>query len=286
MFEPEDFVDPRMHEGAVFISRLVGGLARNFIDDYRPLHDDVAFLQVATDMYWSSFQAGYKHTELRAETDLPQAFFCNCPQLYFPTPPLDDEIPAAPPAGSRDMLQFGWYRSVARTGRDPLALRYRFTWTRQSIERTIRSAATHNVVSHLNGVEQSFGFDGDTHVRIAGRDFFGLVAWSTSRRGDTIDPATQRELTYTHRFPGVAVKTVLFRTTLTVGGVSNRGGTAVNVVNPLLEIAWLEPHTNANLHLVYSPQALNSGANGWQAHHQVALFADWGVVYLFGKPKP
>jgi len=286
IFEAEDFVEPRLHDEPVFIMRLVAGVVRNPIDDYRPLDDDAAFVQVVNNIYWSRFQFGYKHTELRGKTDTPPAFLCGCSERgYFPTPPLANQTPAAPPPGSKDMLQFGWYRSAARAGRDPLTLRYRLTWIRQPIDRTIRSAATGAIVSHLSGDEQSFGIDGDTHVRVAGRDFFGLLAYAATRRRGTIDDRTQHELIYTHRFPGIAINTVLLRTTLAVGGVSHRGGTAVNVVNPLVEAFWHERHTDVNFHVVWSPQTTRDGT-GWQTHHQIALFADRALFVSLFKSEP
>lgn len=276
VYEPDDYVDPNLHKGAVLISRVVGGAVANAVDDYRPLHDDLAFLQLASDVYWSRYQFGWKHTGMHARSDLPRAFVCNCASpVYFPTPPLASEVPAAPPAGSRDLLQLAWY---------PSKLRYRLTWTWQPIDRTIRSAATGEVVARLHGREQSLGIDGDTHIRIAGRDLFGLVTYARRIRYGTINDRKQQELAYTHRFRARAAGTVLFFPTLTAGNVSNRGGTAINLVNPQLEVSWLEPHTNANLHLVYSPQLLNSGADGWRLHHQVALFFDRALLVRLFEP--
>jgi hypothetical protein len=84
------------------------------------------------------------------------------------------------------------------------------------------------------------------------------------------------------RFPGIAFHDVLLRATLTVGGVSNRGGTALNVVNPAFEAFLHEPKTRANLHLVWSPQSTNSGNGGWETHHQIAIFVDRALyVHLF-----
>ena len=45
---------------------------------------------------------------------------------------------------------------------------------------------------------------------------------------------------------------MLTRATLTAGGVSNRGGTALNVVNPALEAFWHSQATRMNLHLIWS----------------------------------
>ena len=54
--------------------------------------------------------------------------------------------------------------------------------------------------------------------------------------------------------------------------------TGLNVVNPAFEAFWHDPVTRANLHLVWSPLSTRSGAGGWETHHQIALFADRGIV--------
>ena len=46
------------------------------------------------------------------------------------------------------------------------------------------------------------------------------------------------------------------------------------VVNPAFEAFWHHWGTRANLHLVWSPQTTRSGAEGWETHHQIALFVD------------
>ena len=281
--EPDDFVDPALHRGPLFISRLVAGAVGNSIADYRPRHDDVAFVQLVNNLYWSHVQLGYRHTEMHAETPPPQAFACGCSErIFFPSPRLPGETPAPPPAGATDAHHFGWYRSVPRAGRDPLVLRYQLTWMRQSIHRTLRSAATHEPLEGLDGDEQFLGIDADTHVRIRGRDHFGSLALATIRRRGTVDDRIQNELTYTHRFRIAALKSLLLRPTLTVGGISDRGGTAINLLNPLLELFWQDRHTGVNVHLVYSPQLTNSTLGGWETHHQIALFADRALfVKLF-----
>ena len=75
---------------------------------------------------------------------------------------------------------------------------------------------------------------------------------------------------------------ILLRATLTVGGLSNRCGTALNVVNPAFEAFWHNSKTRANFHFVWSPQSTNSGNGGWETHHQVAGFVDRTLyVHLF-----
>lgn len=270
VFDVDDFVDPRLHPGPVFVSRLIGGAALDLIDDYRPLHEDGAFLSLANSLYWSRFQFDYKHSEVRAEP--PPVFACGCGGgIVFPTPPLPDETPNAPRAGSRDVLQFGWYYRVPRTER---MLRLRLTASRQAIPTSIHSPSTGAVLSRLSGKEKSIGLEGDAYVRIRGHALFGTLVWAHTSREGTADDREQSELTYTTRFPAISVHKLLLRTTLTIGGVSDRGGTLLNAVSPWFEAIWHETHSGINVHLVWNPQAMNDGANGWRTTHQIALFAD------------
>jgi hypothetical protein len=66
--------------------------------------------------------------------------------------------------------------------------------------------------------------------------------------------------------------------------VSERGGTAINVVHPAFEGFWRHAGSGVAFHLVWTPQSTNSGAEGWQTTHQIALFADRALfVRVFGR---
>jgi hypothetical protein len=272
LFDPDDAVDPRHREGTLFISRLIVGGGADLADHYRPLQQNVGFISIANALYWSNFQFDYKHSEARGEENGPRIVHsCDCDGLlYFPTPPSSHSIPDAPLPGSKDVVQFAWYdRSSAA------ALRYRVTWSHQAIDTEVRSAAGGQLVSRHSGDEQSLGLEADTLIRIRGHRHFGLITLArTVRNGTPDDDRSQTELTYMSRFPAVSVGRLLLRCTLTVGGVSNRGGTALNVVNPAVEGYWQERVTGVNLHLIYSPQVMNSGTEGWKTNHQIAFFVD------------
>ena len=283
VFDVDDFIDPSLHRQAVYSFRVVTGGVWNFIDDYRPANRDLGFVHITNSVYWKDFQFDYKHTEVRDEE--PDVQVCACsPPIYFPTPLPSDATPAPPHARSKDAAQFSLYASVGRGPGDgiPITVRYRFTWTRQLLHTNILSPITGKVVSQRSGREESFGVDGDTYLHILGRDLFGSIQIARTVRSGTVDPRKQTEITYSHRFPGSSYKRVLFRPILTVGTITNREGTAINLVNPYFEAFFHESKTRVNFHLVYSPQLLNDGAKGWTAHHQVAIFADWGIVKLFG----
>jgi hypothetical protein len=87
------------------------------------------------------------------------------------------------------------------------------------------------------------------------------------------------------RFPGRAVGPFLLRATLTVGGVSGRGASGLNIVNPAFEAFWHSRGTGANVHLVWSPLGARSGAEGWQTHDQIALFVDRALYVKLFQPR-
>jgi hypothetical protein len=282
--DPDDFVDPRQHERPVFISRLVLGAGRGLIDHYRALGQDVGFVQITNTLYREHWEFGYNHTEVRGNDGPPKVFRCDCkPPIYFPTPPAPDAAPNPPPPGSKNTVLIGFYRETkAGPAAPPIMLRTRLFFSRQHIDTELRSASTEQVIDHRSGHEQSFGVDADTHFQFRGHALWGSVAYARTSSSGTIDDRTQQELTYTWRPPGWAAGLVLMRTTLTVGGVSNRGGTALNVVNPAFEAFWHSDATKANVHLVWSPQTTRDGENGWKTTSQIALYVDRALwVYFF-----
>jgi hypothetical protein len=285
LYDPSDFVNPRLHRRPGILSRLIVGGVLNFVDDYRPAGQDFGVVHLANSFYWSDFQVAYKHTELRGGNGTIAVRQCGCPdtRIFFPTPPPADATPDAPPPGSKDTVQFSWYHVATNSRPDtPIMLRYRATIMRQSIDTVIMAAQTDEVRSRLSGREQSFGIDADTYLSVAGHDLFGSVVFARTKQSGTIDPRAQNELTYTNRFRTVALRRVLMLPAVTIGGVSNRGGTAVNVVNPRFEFFWHHEATDVNVHVIYSLQFTNSGLEGWKTTHQIALFADRALfVKLF-----
>src|SRR4051812_32843436 len=120
IFDPDDFVDPGQHVGPVFASRLVGGAAHDFIDDYRPLHQNTTFVHMVNSFYWKTFDFHYKHSEVFADRGPQRVTMCGCsPPIYFPTPPTRDATPSAPLPESKETLQFGWYHGVPSGRADP-----------------------------------------------------------------------------------------------------------------------------------------------------------------------
>jgi hypothetical protein len=290
IFDLDDFVDPRQRGGAVFMTRLGTGAVKGYVDDLRPLGADAAFLHVTNSLYWGNYQLDFKHSQVKAENISGPVHVqrCDCgprsEPVYFPTAPTADAVPAAPVPGAKETAQFAFYRSKDSGGAGPpIKLRYRLTWTYQPIDTVVTAAAT-GAIERISGNEQSYGLEAETHVRIGGHNVFGSVLLARTIRTGTTDDRAQTELAYVSRFPGFAWKRILFKPTLTLGGVSGRGASGLNIVSPALEAFWHEHHTRANLRVIYSPQTLRSGAGGWETHHQVAVLVDRALfIKVFGR---
>jgi len=283
IFDPDDYVTPWEGPGVLLVPRLVTGGSLNGIDDYRPLRRTIGFVHLANSVYWSRLQFSYKHTEARrAGGTATRVDVCECIQgpIYFPTPPSTDSTPAAPVPGSKETVQFAWYGAESGPPSDPVVPRYRVTMTRQRINTFATSLRT-DQVTERRGHESSYGFEADIDRRIAGH-LFGFVTLAHTARSGTTENRAQNELTYTNRFPILSAGPVLLRAMLTVGGVSGRGATGLNIVNPYFEAYWHHAASQANVHLVWSRQSTRSGTDGWETRNQLALFLDRALfVRLF-----
>ena len=274
VFEPDDFVDPAARTGTVFVSRMSVGGVWNPSDRFRPIQGNFGFVLLTNSLYVDRWQFDYKHTEMFGE-DEPAVQRCDCPDpVYFPTPPPPGATPAAPPAGRIETLQLAFYGTKNASSRRPLTLQYRLSWSRQEIGRTVTSATTGRVVERQQGHDQSFTLEADTHLSIHGRDVWGSLYVARASRSGTHDDRVQNELAYVYRPAGWAVGDVLLRTKLTLGGISDRGATGLNLVNPYFEAFWRHRRTKVNFHLVWSAERTRSGAEGWRTNQQIAVFVD------------
>jgi hypothetical protein len=283
IFDVDDFVDPGQHDGVMLASRLVTGGVLNYIDDYRPRHHGAGFVLLANSFYLTNYEIDYKHSEVRSGPT-PPVQMCPCvPPVFFPTPPSAESTPAAPPPGPKDTLQFGsyFYWPWQKRKEQPVRIRVRLTIARQRIDSDVTFLDPSKVATRLHGQEQTVGLDTDTYLRLGGREIFGALHYARTVRSGTADDRKQQEIAYTNRFPSFAVRSVIVGGMLTIGTVTGRGGTGFNLVNPMAEASWHDSTTGVNLHLVWGPQATRSGTGGWETHHQIALFADRGIVKLF-----
>jgi hypothetical protein len=279
VWEPDDFIDPGIRTGTVFISRVAAGRVWNPTDRYRPFNGDAGVVLLTNSVYRGNVQFDYVHTETLAE-DAPAVQRCDCPgRVYFPTPPPAGAAPAALPAGRSDALKLAFYR----TSSDGAVYRYQFRWKRQPIDTEVTSPATRQVVERRSGRDQSFVLDADTRIRIRGRNLWGsLYVARASRSGTPYDQA-QHEFGYVSRFSGFRARSVLFLPKLTIGAISGRGATGLNVINPSIEAFWRHRASKVNVHVVWSPQATRSG-EGWNANHEIAVFADRTLLlHVFGR---
>ncbi len=284
--DPDDSVDPRLHDGALFISRVVLGGAIGPAYDYRPLHKDVGFVSLANSFYWRHIQLDYKISDTSGSNNPVSVCGCAGNPIYFPTPPSRDSVPAAPPPGVKETAQFALYHAVdGGPAQPPVMLRYRLSLSWQPIKTDVTSIAT-GETSHLSGSERSIGLDADTYFRFRDHDVWGSLIIARTVQTGTTDNRAQNALVYMSRFPGRTIGPIVVRATLTVGGVSGRGASGLNIVNPAFEAFWHNPKTLMNLLLVWSPLAARSGTERWQNFHQIAFFADYApVVKLFRSHK-
>lgn len=286
VFEPDDFVDPALHDGALFLSRVAAGGVANRSDHYRPRDGNAGFVLFTNSLYVGRLQFDYKHRELFGEDDA-RLQRCDCPEpVYFPTPPPGNATPESPPPGRSDTLQMALYHTSGDASSAPSTLRTRLRWSRQKIDTVVTAVSTGRVLERRSGHDQSFTFDTDTHFRIAGREFWGSLYFARTSRSGTQDDRAQNVFAYVSRFPGWAAGPVLFRTTLTVGGITHRGTRGVNVIHPHFEAYWRHEKTKANFHLAWSAEGMRSAAEGWRINHQVAIFLDRTLyVKVFGRPR-
>jgi hypothetical protein len=320
LFDPDDFLDPRSTGGRpVLISRLVVGAGSNLTGDgFRPLGKNTGYVHLATSFSWRSVQFDYKRSQIQdqdgnaARWELPRendgenggGEFTPFKRARNATPKSDGGVilvPSPPPPlqqtrnatpKSKDTLNAAFYWPVPAGGGIPVMLRSRVTFSTQPIETDL--IAFNQPTRHLSGRERTFALDTDTWFRIAGHDVYGSLAFSQTRTKtqtpdiddfETPGDRDERAITYTNRFPSLSLDKakIVIRPTLTVGGISNRGGAALNVVSPAIEIFRPFPRTGANLHVIYSPQwavepivgsQTNPGGAQWRTTHQVAVLID------------
>jgi hypothetical protein len=284
LFDPDDFLDPRATGGRpVFISRLVLGAGSNLAGDgFRPLGENLGYLHLANSFSWRSVQFDYKRSQMKAEDGEAARWEFTQNNGDGPLVPSGQTRNATPT--SKDTLHAAWYWPVAAGGGVPVMLRSRVTFSTQPLE---TDAVYQSQKQRVSGRERSFALDTDTWFRIAGHDVFGTLVFAETKTTTNVDEGLveinegplgdrkERALTYTNRFPALSLDRprILIRPTLTLGGISNRGGAALNVVNPAVELFRPFPRTGANLHVIYSPQWVVENQR-WKTTHQFAVLID------------
>lgn len=271
IFDPDDFIDPAMLTRPLFISRLVAGGAWNPADRFRPIGDDAGLVVLTNSLHVNRFQLDYKHAEFIGVEGSETLQRCDCPDpVYFPTPPPARATPAGPSAERSDTLQLAFYRVA---GERPVTLRYRVSWTFRELDTIVISLQ--QVPERHSGHDQSFTLDADTHFSIGGHDVWGTLYFAhASSSGMPGGDRAQNEFAYVYRPPGFPAGPFLVRGKFTIGGISGRGATGLNLVNPYLETIWRHERTKVTVRAILSSEWTRSGLEGWQRNDQVALVLD------------
>jgi hypothetical protein len=280
IYDPDDFVDPhRLRGRAIFISRLVAGVSRGYLDQYRPARQDVRFVHLANSLYWSGFQFDYKHAEVRGQNGSPPKDEpCCCGSMLsvaLDCRPVHSDVagtPASAPApapGTKDLLQFSWYQTAGSR----VSIRYRLVRARQY--------ALPETAAHVPGLEDHDDTSSaqiDVGVRTGARTLFAAIGYTELTRHSTLDGGKQKTLTLAVFLPLMRVGPAVLIPRIQIGRITG-AGPAHGVVNPSLDLSWTIPHTDASLHLIYSPAFGNLGTET-RVNHQVAIYADRALLAI------
>lgn len=265
LFDPDDFVEPRLTRGRiVFMARLVAGVSRGYLDQYRPLGQDLGFLHIANSLYWSGLQLDFKRTEERGEHGVVRDFEPNILREPRSEASFSPSSQPRPVPGPKNVAQLSWYQPAG----DRTSLRYRFIHATQFAEP--ESAA---FVSGLEDRDETRAFQIDAGYRFRSRTQFVTLTYTTLTRHSTLEKTKQRTLMAGALLPVLRIGPGTLTPRIQLGGVANEGR-AIDIVNPTLDLSMRIPRTGANVHLIYSPVYRDV------VHHQVVLSADYALLVL------
>lgn len=278
LFDADDFLDPAMLTGPLFVSTLVAGGVANPADRYRPLEGDTGVMVLTNSFHFKRVQFAYRHTEFVGLDAAPPLHQCDCPDpVYFPTPPPARATPAGPSARRSETLQFAVYRT---SGERPVTLRYNLEWTWRQLDTTVISPQ--QASEHRFGRDQSVTLDADTHFSAYGRDVWGTVYFAhASTSGLPTGKRAQNEIGFVYRPPAVPVGPFFVLGKVTAGGISGRGATGFNLFNPYVEAIWHSERTKVTVRAIASVEWTRSGLEGWERNDQAALVLD-RVLFVKG----
>jgi hypothetical protein len=271
LFDPDDFVEPRLTRGRiVFMSRLVTGVSRGYLDQYRPLGQDLGFLHIANSLYWSGLQIDYKRTEQRGEHGVAEEFR---PDLGRIASQREGEVGTRsdprPVPGPKNVTQVSWYQTTG----DRLSFRGRLVYATQFAERE-----TAAFVTGLEDRDETRVLQLDAGRRFRTRTQFVTLTWTSLTRRSTLEKTKQRTLMAGALLPVLRLGPGTLTPRIQLGGVMNEGH-AIDIVNPSFDLSMRLPRAGVNLHLVYSPVYRDLGTDG-DLHHQVVLYADYALLVL------
>ena len=269
-FDPDDFVHPDIVGGRmVFVSRIVTGAARGYMDQYRRVGQDIGFVHVSNSLYWGGFQLDYKRCEIRGENGRvdgdpdPDQNRIGTLQHFE----NGDRTPAPEP-GPKNVTQLSWYQTFG----DRLIMRYRLVHATQ-----YAPPETFASVSGLDDSDETRMAQVDAGITHGHRTQFATVVYTELTRHSTFDRTRQRTLTIAAYLPVLRLGPSTITPRLMVGGVAGEGP-VIDIVNPSLDWSVIVPRTDAAVHLVYSP--VYRELDGGNVHHQVVLYADRALLVL------
>lgn len=263
LFDPDDFVDPRVTRGQViFISRLVTGVSRGYMDQFRRVGQDVGFVHLSNDLYWGGFQLSYKRSEVRGEQGIER----EDPGRQFQRASAEQPPPVP---GPKNVSQLSWYQTFG----ERFTVRYRLLYATQfAMRETVAN------VRGLDDRDETRMAQVDAGMRFGARTQYVTLTWSELTRHSTLDRAAQRTLTAGAYLPSVRLRTAVLVPRLQVGGVADEGP-LIDIINPSADLSLPVPKIGAYLHAVYSP-VYRAG----ELQHQVALYASRALIVLPRRP--
>jgi hypothetical protein len=274
LFDPDDFVDPHEIRGRriIFISRLVAGGASGYLDQYRPVEQNLGFVHLANSLYWSGFQIDFKRSEVRGENpppmdELPCKQTLSAQASACAQARVNDGEPPAP--GAKNVLQVAWYQSLGQR----VTIRYRLAQARQY---ALPETAAH--VPGLKSHDDTRIAQIDAGVRVHGRTLSGYVGFTELTRYSSLDKTKQQTLTLGAFLPLMSIGPAILTPRVQIAGIADVGP-AIDVVNPSFDLSWTIPRVDTNVHLIYSP-ALGDLGNGTRVTHQVVVYVDRAILVL------
>lgn len=258
LFDPDDFVDPRLTgKQVVFISRLVAGASRGYMDQFRRVEQDIGFVHLSNSLYWRGVQLDYKRTESRGEHGVEEDVDPRGARIARDEP--------APEPGPKNLTQLSYYQTFG----ERLVLRYRLARATQ-----FALPETAAQVRGLEDRDETRFAQLDTGVLLGTRMQFVTLTYTELTRHSTLAETQQRTLTASAYLLVTRLGRVTLAPRLQLGGVAN-DGPLLDIINPSLNLSMRIPRAGGYLHAIYSPVCRDGSV-----HHQIVVYADRALLVL------
>jgi hypothetical protein len=239
IYDINDFVDPRELSGDSFlISRAIAGGVTSYLDVFRPTNSDVMVGHLATNYYFGSWQANWKHTRLNREDFGPG-------QLQVQR--NSSQIPE-----NKNTLQLARYFSVGRAAA-PTIIRLEATWTRADYRQRFRNSAGVAIGDFRSRFENEVSFEGDIPWRVGRFPVVTSLVY-VGRFKSTNDDGGTRRVTLLQRAPRLSLGRWSLDSAVALGSVhANNKWNGVLVQPSLHVISPTIPGVNVRVHFKYAP---------------------------------